>query len=132
MRSQITVPEDVDVQSIRVHFDLPEAWQVIAPWRGVSENEFDPQDREALLNELIAIGAWHVYEIRIGGFEGTIAFAPGQDALERAAVEPIRRIVEYELKLFGREPAGRYLFLFGRPEGSGLAATIRLPDVEPR
>lgn len=116
-------PDDVTVSEMRVRFELPEGWPVIAPWRRVGEGEFDPGTTEALLNDLIAIGAWHVHEIRTGAFEGTIALAPGQDALEQAAVGPIRQIVEYELALFGRPAQGRYLFLFGRPETRGMAGS---------
>jgi len=129
-------PEDVEVSAIRVRFDLPEGWQVVAPWRRVAGPAFDPGDREALLNDLVAVGAWHVHQIRVGRFEGTIAVAPGQDDLEDAVVEPIRRIVECELKLFGRPAEGRYLFVFGRPETPGMAGSPKSRSmtlsVEPR
>lgn len=129
-------PEDVEVAELRVRFELPEGWEVIAPWRRVGEREFDPVAREALLNDLIAIGAWKVHEIRVGRFQGTLAFVPGQETLEQVAVDPIRRIVEYELELFGRPAEGRYLFLFGRPEAQGLAGSPKTNSmtlsVEPR
>jgi predicted metalloprotease with PDZ domain len=129
-------PEDVDVGAIRVCFELPEGWKVVAPWRRLAEREFDPGGREALLNDLLAVGAWHVHEIRVGRFEGTVAVAPGQDDLEKAVIEPIRRIVEYELGLFGRPAEGRYLFVFGRPETSGMAGSPKTRSmtlsVEPR
>jgi predicted metalloprotease with PDZ domain len=129
-------PDNISIGRMRVRFELPDGWEVVAPWRPAGEGEFDPGTTEALLNDLVAIGAWSVHRIRIGDFEGTIALAPGQDTLERAVVEPIRQIVACELALFGRPAAGRYLFLFSRPEIQGLAGSPKTNSmtlaVEPR
>ncbi len=129
-------PEDAEPGDIRVRFELPTSWRVVAPWRSLGKHEFDPGGRKALLNDLIAVGAWHIHEIRVGSFEGTIAIAPGQDALEQAAVEPMRRIITHELELFDRLPMERYLFIFGRPDISGLAGSPKTGsmtlNVEPR
>lgn len=129
-------PDELAFEHVRVRFELPKGWAVIAPWPRAGDGAFEPGSREALRNDLIAIGAWHVHAIRVGDFEGTIAFAPGQDELEKTAVEPIRRIVEYELQLFGRPAEGRYLFLLGRPEASGMAGSPKTHSmtlsVEPR
>ena len=121
--TMFVIPDELPFEHVGVRFDLPEGWRVIAPWPQGADGAFEPASRAALVDDLIAIGAWHVHTIRVGAFEGTIAFAPGQDALEQAAVEPIRRIVAYELELFGRPAAGRYLFLFGRPEIAGMAGS---------
>jgi predicted metalloprotease with PDZ domain len=129
-------PADIGPLEIRVRFDLPVGWEVVSPWRAVGEHEFDPGERESLLNDLVAIGNWHTHAIRAGDFVGTIAFAPGQEPLEKAAVEPIRRVVERELELFGRPADGRYLFVFGRPDTSGMAGSPKTHamtlSVEPR
>ena len=129
-------PEGIPEGEIRVRFELPEGWEVLAPWREVSDRVFDPGDGRSLVHDLVAIGAWSVHTIRVGEFEGSIAFAPGQEVLEAAAVEPIRRIVEHELELFGLPAQGRYLFLFGRPETRGLAGSPKTRSmtlsVEPR
>ncbi len=129
-------PEDLRVDELRVEFNLPEGWALHTPWRPLGPRAFDPGSQPALLHDLIAIGAWKVHELRVGGFQGTVAFAPGQDALENLAVEPIRRIVQYELELFGRPPEGRYLFLFGRPETPGMSGSPKTSSmtlsVEPR
>jgi predicted metalloprotease with PDZ domain len=121
---------------LRVQFELPAGWRIITPWRPVGQREFDPGGPESLLNDLVAVGSWHTHEIRVGDFVGTIAFAPGQEPLEAAAVDPIRRIVDYELKLFGRPAQGRYLFVFGRPDTSGMAGSPKTHSmtlsVEPR
>jgi len=116
-------PKDIPPTDLRVRFELPAGWKVVSPWRSVGEHEFDPCRRESLLNDLVAIGNWHTYEIRVGGFVGTVAIAPGQETLEKTAVDPIRRIVEYELELFGRPVEGRYLFVFGRPDTRGMAGS---------
>lgn len=129
-------PKDLEPADIRVRFELPPRWGVISPWRLVEEGEYDPGGRDSLLNDLVAIGDWSTHEIRVGEFVGTIAFAPGQATLEANAVEPIRRIVEYELELFGRPARGRYLFIFGRPDTSGMAGSPKTRSmtlsVEPR
>jgi predicted metalloprotease with PDZ domain len=129
-------PKDITPVEIRVRFALPSGWKVVSPWRSVDEHEFDPRGRESLLNDLVAIGNWHTYETCVGEFVGTIAMAPGQEALEKTAVEPIRRIVEYELELFGRPAQGSYLFVFGRPDATGTAGSPKTRSmtlsVEPR
>lgn len=116
-------PKDVAPEDIRVRFDLPPGWQVITPWRAMGTREFAPDGLESLLNDLIGVGAWQTHEIRVGAFVGTVAIAPGQDSLEKTAVDPIRRIVEYELELFDRPAEGRYLFVFGRPDTRGMAGS---------
>ncbi|MBN2448685.1 MAG: hypothetical protein JXO22_18305 [Phycisphaerae bacterium] len=129
-------PEQLEVERIQVAFELPNGWQVTAPWPRVSENTFAPPDKESLLNDLIAVGAWKLHEIRVGDFIATIAFAPGQEALEKVATEPMRRIITHELELFGTAPADNYLFVFGQPLQSGLAGSPKTHSmtlsVEPR
>ena len=129
-------PRDLGPLDIRVRFELPTGWKVVSPWRPVGEHEFDPCRRESLLNDLVAIGNWHTYEVRVGEFVGTVAIAPGQETLEKTAVDPIRRIVEYELELFDRPAEGRYLFVFGRPDTRGMAGSPKTHSmtlsVEPR
>ena len=108
------------VNEIEVKFKLPAGWRAITPWRQVGENVFRPANLKELGSDLIAVGSagsWSINEIRNGDFVGTIAFAPGQDELAKVAVEPLRKLVEYELELFGRPARGRYMFLFGRPDG---------------
>ena len=129
-------PTNVSPVEIRVDFELPQGWEVIAPWPSSGTRAFKPRDLQSLTHDLIAVGHWYSQEVRLGDFQAVIAIAPGQEALEQGAVDPIRRVVEYELKMFEREPHGRYLFVFGRPEVNGLAGSPKTNSmtlsVEPR
>ncbi len=116
-------PQEVPIGRLRVRFDLPPGWPVYAAWRATGPAEFELWSCQDLLYDFVAIGHWRVREFAVGEFQGVVAFAPGQDVLEELATDPIRRIVEYELELFGRRPEGRYLFVFGRPEAPGLAGS---------
>lgn len=116
-------PRDLEFAAARVEFEVPEGWAIIAPWKRIDARSFEVDDRSSLSNDLIAVGAWKTHEIEAGRYRCTIAIAPGQTALENAVVEPIRRIVEHELALFGRAPEGQYLFLFGRPDMRGMAGS---------
>lgn len=116
-------PTDIAVETIRVKFEAPEGWPVIAPWRSTRPNEFDPGRRHELLDDLIAVGAWDLHAFQVGEFEGRIAFAPGQEALIEPVLETVPNIVRYQLDLFDRPAEGRYLFLFGRPDGPGMAGS---------
>jgi predicted metalloprotease with PDZ domain len=120
-------PQGVEPEAIHVSFALPDGWDVITPWPSAAEESeetvFAPESRAALTGDLVAVGAWKSHTVQVGDFEGTVAFAPGQDALAEAAVEPIGRIVANELTLFGRPPTGRYLFLFGRPDTPGAGGS---------
>ena len=129
-------PTNVEIGAIRVDFELPEGWEVLAPWESTGQRSFQPRNLQELVHDLIAVGAWHKHETRIGDFEAIVAVAPGQEALEKSVFEPIEKIVEAELKVFDREPRGRYLFLFGRPDTSGMAGSPKTNSmtlsVEPR
>jgi len=106
------------------------------PWPRTGPATYEPPSLEVLTNDLIALGKWNRHTVRVGDFVGTVAIAPGQPDLERAAAEPIAKIVEAELALFGRPPSGRYLFLFGRPDASGAGGSPKANSmtltVEPR
>lgn len=121
--SLVIVPRDFEPASIALRFDLPESWDVIAPWQESSPGVFAPPDLRTLQNDLIAVGKWTTRKNRIRGFEATVAIAPGQPLLEKKALDPIRRIVESELDLFGRPVEAKYLFLFGRPDTPGAGGS---------
>lgn len=113
----IIYPRDVRATTIGMQVVAPDGWDVQAPWPRAPEMEmqFVVPSVAALSNDLIAVGRWNRHEIRVGEFVGTVLFAPGQESIEADVVKPIGAIVEHELALFGRPPAGRYLFVFGPP-----------------
>lgn len=102
--------------SRRVRFELPEGWDVLAPWTDHPAGGFAPGSDTALVGDLIAIGAWERRSIPVGGFEAIVAVAPRQPGLLAAVAGPLEEIVRAELAIFDRAPSGRYLFLFGRPD----------------
>ncbi|MBU0641553.1 MAG: hypothetical protein KKB50_22065 [Planctomycetes bacterium] len=121
--TMFVVPDDVPPAEISVRFELPRGWEITAPWPQVGPRTFDPGDVRKLRDDLFAVGHWQRHVISAGCFEGVVAFAPGQAELAAAGLAPIKDIVEHELALFGQPPQGRYLFLFGRPDGPGLGGS---------
>ena len=111
----VIYPEDVRSGELRVRLNVPDGWKVFAPWRCLPSGEFEPPSRSSLHNDMLAVGNWSGHEIRVGDFVGNVAFAPGQSEVEDQVADAIKRIVEYELRLFDRPAKGNYLFLFGPP-----------------
>ena len=111
----VIYPEDVRSGELRVRLSVPDGWKVFAPWRRLPSGEFEPPSRSSLHNDMLAVGNWNGHEIRVGDFVGNVAFAPGHSEVEEQVADGIKRIVEYELKLFDRPAKGNYLFLFGPP-----------------
>lgn len=119
----VLVPRDVSAQDIRVRLTVPDKWAVYAPWPRASDGDWSPPGLGALQNDLLAVGEWNRHEIRAGGFLGTIVFAPGQEAIEQEFIAPVTRIIEYELRLFGRPAQGQYLFVVGPPIERGMGGS---------
>ncbi|MBL8860555.1 MAG: hypothetical protein JNK02_00960 [Planctomycetes bacterium] len=99
----------------RVRVAGPAGWPVLAPWPEVEPGVLDPGSRNALHNDLLALGAWSTRCFQLDGMRITAAFAPGQPALEALAAPAIERICAAELELFGMVPRSEYLFLFVAP-----------------
>jgi predicted metalloprotease with PDZ domain len=119
----LVYPTDLPIERIRVVLDGPDGWAFLTPWPRATENEYAPPDLSSVINGLIAAGAWSPHELRVDEFVGTVAFAPGQREIEAGAVAVITRIVEHELRLFGRRARGTYLFLFGPPVERSMAGS---------
>jgi len=119
----VLVPQEVRAQEIRVRLNVPDKWAVYAPWPRADDGDWVPPSLTALQNDLVAVGQWNRQEIRAGGFVGTIVFAPGQAAIEEAFVAPVTRIIEHELRLFGRPAQGQYLFVVGPPIERGMGGS---------
>ncbi len=116
-------PAEARPAALRVRFDLPEGWPVIAPWPEAAPGVFAPADVRALHDDLVAIGRWDAHREQVGGMELTVAFAPRQEALREAVLQRIGRIIAAELELFGCTPAPAYLFLFGKPQPGGYGGS---------
>jgi predicted metalloprotease with PDZ domain len=110
----LMAPEEMVIEGVR--FELPEGWGIEAPWPEREPGVFVPPSRVALVNDLIAVGAWSVERSQAGGVDLSVAFAPGQERLKELLAKDLTRIVGAELELFGIQPHRRYLLLFGRPE----------------
>lgn len=109
-----------------VSFALPPGWAVEAPWPERSPNVFVPPDVSGLATDLIAIGAWDRLRTVVNGVDLSVVFAPGQESLKEAIAEPLAKIVEAELELFGLQPHERYLFLFVEPDQAlGYGGSIK-------
>jgi len=107
----------------RVRFELPQDWAVHAPWPDHSGGGFAPPSDRALANDLIAVGGWSTRVIEVGAFEVTVAASSHQPDLLEAVAAPLEAIVREELALFGTQPNGRYLVLFGRPDIQGFGGS---------
>ncbi len=136
-------PTNAALGDVRVRFELPDGWGVVAPWPEVEPGVFAPPGRRGLGDDLIAVGAWRTHlvvaEDDTGRTEIAVALAPGQEALEEHVVGVVDPIVRAELELFGTRPFERYLFVFARHEiqgfgGSAKASSMTLsarPDTPP-
>lgn len=100
----------------RVRFEGPAGWPVLCPWREVEPGAFDPGSRQALQDDLVAVGAWSRSTIQLDGMRIEVGIAPGQPALQALAVPVIERVCAAELRLFGLVPREKYLFLFVAPK----------------
>lgn len=131
MGTMALAPRNLD--AIRVRFDLPDDWPVVAPWPQVDGAEadrvaggdpvFTPPDLGALQDDLIAIGKWKFHRQTVRGMNMTLAFAPRQQFLFEGVVDKVAPIVEAELELFGCTPQSDYLFLFGDPQAGGAGGS---------
>jgi len=108
---------------IRVSFELPDGWDLTAPWPKDEHGRHAPSQLRFLHNDLIAVGAWEVESTTIGDFRLDLAFAPGQDQLREMLTPRIPPIIAAELELFGCLPNERYLFLFVDPQPGGYGGS---------
>lgn len=117
-----------------VRFALPEGWGVLAPWPS-SEDVFHPEDRRALQDNLIAVGAWDTVSIRAEGAEVTLAFSPGQERAREQIARQVGVVLKTAMISFDHKPFDRYLVLFGRADQPGFGgspkATSMTMSVDP-
>jgi predicted metalloprotease with PDZ domain len=111
------VEQTVALLAPRVRFELPEGWPVYAPWPQASPGVYAPTDLD-LVDDLVALGHWHVEAGEVDGLRYAVAFAPGQDDLRDLIARRLPPILEAEVALFGGAPQSDYLFVFGRPDQS--------------
>lgn len=116
-------PEQLDEEQIKVCFELPEEWDVHAPWPRDSDGNFRPGSMNALRDDLIAVGDWQIYEQAANDMQLKVAFARGQSTLYDVVVGQIGPIVSAMLDHFGTTPQANYLFLFGEPQLGGYGGS---------
>jgi hypothetical protein len=73
-----------------VRFELPEGWEVLAPWSEDEDGLFHPRGGRELLSNLVAIGKWSSTSVLDHGAEVVIAFAPGRQELDRLVVPLVK------------------------------------------
>jgi predicted metalloprotease with PDZ domain len=100
----------------RVRLAGPAGWPVLCAWDEVEPGLRAPRSRQALQNDLIALGAWSTRRVEVSGMRIDLGFAPGQPALETLAAPAVEAICAAELELFGTTPRASYLFLFVAPK----------------
>lgn len=115
-------PRDMCIKEAKVSFSVPEGWGVLCPWEALGDNTYKPTVEEAM-NDLIAVGHWSRHTIEVDGMTITIAFTPGQNKLEEAAIPIIEKIARAELALFEEIPESKYIFLFARPIEHGFGGS---------
>ena len=108
---------------IRVQFQAPSGWPVVAPWPKHAQGGFAPPDLGSLNDDLIAVGEWKYHQQQVRGMNLTLAFSPQQQALFDQVVAQTPSIIEAELELFGCTPQQDYLFLFGKPQSGGAGGS---------
>jgi predicted metalloprotease with PDZ domain len=118
----VTVARSLDA-SPSVRFELPEGWEVLAPWSEDADGLFHPRSERELVSNLVAIGNWSQTSVIDHGAEVVIAFSPGRQELERLVVPLMKPVLALELEMFEHEPFERYLVLFGDSPTEGLAGS---------
>ncbi len=135
------VPANPTRMRATVRFELPEDWEVLAPWPEDDDGRFLPRGERDLVSNLIAIGAWSRTSVLDHGAEVVIAMAPGLTELERLVVPLMKPVLALELEMFAHRPFERYLVLFGRSAMDGLAGSpktgamtlsVQIPQLGPR
>lgn len=108
---------------IQVEIEVPEGWEVHAPWPKHKEGGFRPRTLGDLSDDLIAIGKWDSHTQKAGGMEITFAFAPGQEELKAGVVERAAPVVRGLVEHFGGKVQDSYLVLFGEPSPGGYGGS---------
>ena len=110
---------------IRVRFEVPSGWPVLAPWPEPEPGVFEPGGWGPLQDDLVAIGGWSLAQADAAGVEVRVAVAGEQPIVEALALERIVPVVEAEVQLFGGPQHDRYLFLFSQPTRGGYGGSPR-------
>lgn len=95
----------------RVSFDVPEDWQIAAPWAQLPEERrsFRVPDLVALQNNTLVLGDFASFDLEQGGFDFTLVL-PGRMSTAYDLVEgAMQRILPLYLELFPNTPRARYL-----------------------
>ena len=111
--------------ALRVRFELPEGWPALCPWPEVEPGLFAPSRPADLTDGLVALGAWDVRELDVGGALAVVAFAPSETRLAAGTVPLVQALVARELEVFGGAPLERYLFLFAPSTVQGFAGSAK-------
>lgn len=109
---------------IRVHFELPDGWQVTTPWHQNGDGFF-VTDREALSTSMLFAGTHEETRFRQGAFE--LALVLGGDGLESQRDELTglaKGVLDYYTELMGGEPR------IGSSTAPGRAVVIISPSAE--
>ncbi|MCC7014442.1 MAG: hypothetical protein IT454_17915 [Planctomycetes bacterium] len=114
-----------DPKQLRVRFSLPDAWPVFAPWHATAPGEFEPANRHALEDSIVAFGAWKSRTVEVGGARVETLFAPSELEFEPLAAPLIEDIARAELELFGVRPFEHFLFLFTPSNTRGFAGSAK-------
>jgi predicted metalloprotease with PDZ domain/beta-lactamase regulating signal transducer with metallopeptidase domain len=109
-----------DVISADVEIDVPEDWQVSAPWTPVEgrDRTYRVTSRADLTEAFLLAGSHHRSELHAGDTHIVLAIGRGLDAAQIEKV--VQRLLEANQELMGGAPAGRKLLVANRGPWSGL------------
>ncbi len=114
---------------IEVRIEGPEGWAVMTPWPE-EKDSYRPESLTALAHNYVAMGAWTTRSFSVEDMEITAAFAEGVRVDHDRMAAAMKKLLEAEIKLFGRAPEKECLVLFVEPgDRKGLGGSTKEDSV---
>jgi Predicted protease with the C-terminal PDZ domain len=99
--------------SAEVVFELPERWEIAAPWRALSRRRFAVKNMTSLTENSIVLGEFPRRTVRVGAFNMTIA-TPSEKAIPPELERLVAQTAAMTTRLFPDTPPDDYLMTFFR------------------
>jgi predicted metalloprotease with PDZ domain len=115
-----------------VTFHVPKGWNVLAPWPKDGD-AYRPSSLRALTHNFVALGNWESHTVELPGCVATLALGASMPFDVEQLVEACRKVMEQEIRIFGRAPHPEYHLFFvdggadtmtGSPKAGSMALSL--------
>lgn len=93
------------VDRATVHFEIPEGWQIAAPWDESAARTYAVPTLKRLIDNSLVVGFFPSTSVHVGEFDVTGA-TPGEQASSRLLSGAVARMGSFATKLFSGTPRG--------------------------